>query len=580
MSRQNAVAAARGDRPFDLLIRDAQLVNVFTAEITPCDIGIVGNLIAAVAPANTLSPAEQVIDAGGRYATPGFIDGHVHNESSMCTPAEWARVIVPKGTTTVCTDPHEIGNVLGLPGIRYMLQASEGLPIRYYVTASSCVPAVPSVETAGATIQAAEMAQLLTWERVIAVAEAMDYMGLINQTGNITPIVETGHEFNVAIQGHAPGVVGPHLQAYLAATGPRASDHEAVMPDEMLEKVRAGMLLFARISSYLDVSDALVATLQQVPDSRLFGFCSDDVFPHDLLRHGHLDYGLRHLIAKGIDPVRVIQMATINVANYYGLHGHGAIGPGYLADILLLDNLEEISVTDVIVDGRHVVAAGEWQVALEQPIPPLLDNTVHLPELDENAFWPALNAADGSVEVNAIDMSQLLTNVQQVELEVSDGRVRLPLPEDVCLGSVVPRHGQGTAPSLAFLSGYGLQRGALATTVAHDSHNLVIIGKDPTSMLTAARAIDEMQGGLVAVDGDEVIASLALPIAGLMSPDSVAEITAQLNAYTAKLPELGLPPMFPLTLLVLALPVFPFVRLSDKGMVDVATQQFIPITNG
>jgi adenine deaminase len=580
MSRFDAVAAARGDRPFDLLIRNVRLVNVFTAEILPSDIGIVGNLIAAVAPANTLGPAENVIEGGGRYATPGFIDGHVHNESSMVTPAEWARVIVPKGTTTVCTDPHEIGNVLGLPGIRYMLQASEGLPLRYYVAGSSCVPAVPSVETAGATIQAAEMAELLSWDRVIAVAEAMDYMGLITQTGNITPIVEKGHEFGVAIQGHAPGVVGPHLQAYLAATGPRGSDHESMMPDEMLEKVRAGMLLFARVSVYMDTSPSLVGAMQQVNDSRLFGFCTDDVFPHDLLREGHLDFGLRRIISHGVDPVRAIQMATINVANYYGLHGHGAIGPGYLADVLLLDDLEAISVTDVIVDGRHVVAGGEWQVPLEQPIPPLLDNTVRLPKLDEADFWPTLDAPDGPMQVNAIDMSQFLTSLKQLELEVSDDRVRLPLPDDICIASVVPRHGQGTTPSLAFLSGYGLQRGAVASTVAHDSHNLVIIGKDPASMLAAARAIAEMQGGFVAVDGDETIAALPLPIAGLMSPDSMADVAAQLQAFAAAVTQLGLPPMIPLTLIILALPVYPMIRLSDKGMVDVATQQLIPIAAG
>lgn len=578
MSRFDAVAAARGDRPFDLVIRDVQVVNVFTAEIIPGDIGIVGNLIAAVAPANTLGQAKQFIEGGGRYASPGFIDGHVHNESSMCTPAEWARVIVPKGTTTVCTDPHEIGNVMGLPGIRYMLEASEGLPLRYYVTGSSCVPAVPSVETAGATIRAAEMAEILSWDRVIAVAEAMDFMGLITQTGNITPIVETGHQSGVAIQGHAPGVVGSYLQAYLAATGPRASDHEAMMPDEMLEKVRAGMLLFARISVYLDIAPALAAVMKQIPDTRLFGFCTDDVFPHDLLREGHLDFGLRSMIAQGIEPVRAIQMATINVANYYGLHGHGAIGPGYLADILLLDDLEAISVTDVVVDGRHVVAGGEWQVSLEQPIPPLLDNTVHLPELNEDAFRPSFGAADGPIQANAIDMSQFMTSLKQVDLEVRDGLVALPLPDDVCIAAVVPRHGQGTPPSLAFVTGYGMQRGAVASTVAHDSHNLVIIGKDPASMLAAARAIAEMQGGFVAVDGDETLATLPLPIAGLMSPEPMAEVAAQLHAFAATLPQLGLPPMIPLTLLILALPVFPMIRLSDMGMVDVATQQLIPMT--
>lgn len=577
MTRKNVVAAARGEHPFDLFIKDAQLVNVLTAELSRVDIGVVGNRIAAVAPAGTLTPSGTVIEANGRYAAPGFIDGHVHNESSMCTPAEWARVIVPKGTTTVCTDPHEIGNVLGLPGIRYMLEASEGLPLRYFVTASSCIPAVPSVETAGATVTATEMAEMLAWDRVIAVAEAMDYMGLIQQVGNITPIVETGHRFGVPIEGHAPGLVGPHLQAYLAAAGPRATDHESFTPEEMVEKVRSGMMVYARACTYLDGTPQIAAALPQVPDTRLFGFCTDDILPHDLFRMGHLEYGMRQLIGHGADPIRVYQMATINVAQHYGLHGLGAIAPGWLADIVLLDDLEAVSVTDVVVDGRHVVANKEWQVAIEEPVPPLTKNTVHLPTLSVDDFIPYLGGENGTVQVNAIDATALLTTLTTIELDVVEGKVRFPLPDGISLAAVTPRHGQGTPPSLAFLSGYPIERGAIASTIAHDSHNLLIIGKEPQAMLAAAQAIAEMQGGMVAVSGEEVIGAVPLPIAGLMSAEPAEVVARQLEAFFDTMPQLGLPAGFPMPVVVLALPVAPFVRLTDKGMVDVATQQLIPM---
>ena len=577
MTRKNAVAAARGDQPFDLVLRDVQLINVFTAELSRSDIGIVGNLIAAVGPANTLGAAHAVIEGNGCYAAPGFIDGHVHNESSMCTPAQWARVIVPKGTTTVLTDPHEIGNVLGLPGIRYMLEASEGLPYRYYVTASSCIPAVPSVETAGATVTDKEMEEMLAWDRVMAVAEAMDYPGLIQQSGNITPIVEAGHRREVPIEGHAPGVVDTQLQAYLAAAGPRSSDHEAITTEEMLEKVRAGMMVYARASSYRDGTAEIAAAMNEVDDWRLFGFCTDDILPHDLLRMGHMEYGMRRLIDHGTDPVRVIQMATINVAAHYGLHGIGAIAPGWLADLVLLDDLESVSVTNVIVDGKLIVAGGEWQVEVEEPVPPLMEHTVHLQALSVDGFLPSFPLREGKVRVNAIDASQLFTSLTSIELDVEDGKLLLPLPADISMAAIVPRHGQKSPPSLAFLSGYPLRGGAIASTIAHDSHNLAIIGKTPEAMLAAAHAIHEMQGGLVAVEGIEVLASVLLPIAGLMSAEPVPVIAEQLEGFINALPQLGLTAEFPLPLVALALPVIPEVRLSDKGIVNVATQQLIPM---
>jgi len=578
-TRKEAVTSARGDQPFDLAIRNVQLINVLTAEIYAADIGIRGERIAYTAPAD-LAPirAGRVIDGTGLWASPGFIDGHVHNESSMCTPARWAETILPMGTTTVCTDPHEIGNVLGMRGVQYMLEASQGLPLRYYVTAPSCVPAVPNLESAGATFTDREVAEMLRWERVIAIAEAMDFVGLVNQAGKIAPIVEAGHRAGVPIEGHAPGVSGRFLQAYLAATGPRASDHESVTGDNMLEKVRAGAMVYARISWFVDIIPDLVRAIRAVADPRMFGFCTDDIHPNSLIQSGHLDYGMRALIAAGIDPVRVYQMATINVAQHYGLWGLGAIAPGWLADLVLLDDLEVVRVRHVITGGQMRVENGLLLAPVSEPVPPLLENTMNLPQgLSVESFTPKGNWA-GHIRVNAINLTNMVdTRLEVVELPVQDGRVSFPLPENVAMAAVVGRHGQGRPPSLAFVTGYPIQRGAIASTVSHDSHNLVIIGKTPQDLYRAAQALTDCGGGLAAVRDGQVLESVPLPIAGLMSPLPVSDIAGQLDRFDAAMPALGLPPFFPITLIALALPVIPHIRLTDIGMVDILTQQFVPM---
>jgi len=575
-SRKNLVASARGDVEFDLAVTNAKLINVLTKEVQEVDIGISGERIALVAPRGkyTIS-AKQNIDAQRLYVCPGFIDGHVHNESSMCTPAQWAKVIVPRGTTTVCTDPHEIGNVLGLKGIRYLLDACKGLPLRYYVTVPSCIPAVPSVETAGATFTYIEVEEVLGWESVVAIAEAMDYPGAINQTGNITPIIETGHIHKVPIEGHAPGVVGRDLQAYLAATGPRSSDHESITAEEMLEKVRAGMMVYARASTFLDGTPEIAKALKEVVDVRMFGFCTDDILPHHLMEHGHLDHGIRHLIAHGVDPITAIQMATINVAQHFGLRGHGAVAPGWLADLLVLEDLENVAVKHVIADGQLVVEDGKRVVPIEEPVDALTENSVKLPQLSVEDFYLQAPGSDGQVTVNAMDMSQIFTKLVKIEVQSKSGRIQYPLPDKVSVASIIPRHGQGTPPSLAFVYNYPIGEGAIASTISHDSHNLAIIGTSPEDMLAAAKALQESKGGLVAVIKGKVVSLVPLPIAGLMSPLPVPEIAQKVRSFEESLPELGLPQVFPLHLIVMALPVIPEVSLTDKGLVDVATQEVI-----
>jgi len=569
-TRNKLVAVARGDERPHIVIKNVTLVNVLTGTLDgPVDISIHGNRVASVSPANSSTYGDQIIDGTGMFAAPGFVDGHVHNESSMCTPAHWAQIIVPRGTTTVFTDPHEIGNVMGIRGVEYMIAASRGLPLRYFITAPSCVPAVPSVESAGAEFHALEMRQLLGLDRVVAIAEAMNYVQIIHQTGDITPIVEAGHERGVPIEGHAPGLMGSDLQAYLAATGPRSSDHESLDAEEMLQKVQAGMMVYARYSTFRDTTPAITQAIGHVSDHRLFGFCTDDIMPHDLLSYGHLDRGMRALIACGVNPLVVYQMATINVAQHYGISSLGAIAPGWLADIVLVDHLENVDVRYVIVDGQLVVNNHEWVIPFGEPVPPLLEDTVRIPSLTVESF--ALPY--GLTHVHAIDMRQFITELTVVDLP-SDGT----LPEGISIASIVPRHGQGTSPSLAVLSGYPIEQGAIASTVSHDSHNMAIIGKNITDMLLAALELKRLGGGVTAVLNGAVLASLPLPIAGLMSPLPVQKSAAQIQKLAEVMPQLGLPPVFPINVIALALPAFPGYRITDKGLVEVATQTFIPLT--
>ncbi|MGE5224530.1 MAG: adenine deaminase [Omnitrophica WOR_2 bacterium] len=576
--RRQLVAVARGDAQPDILIQNVTLYNVLTATIDAVDIGILGNRIAFVIPAGTSGgEAGRVIDGHDLYAVPGFVDGHVHNESSMVTPAQWARVLLRRGTTTVFTDPHEIGNVMGLPGIRYMQAASQGLPMRYYITAPSCVPAVPSLETAGATITHAEMRELLSWERVVAVAEAMDFPGLIYQGGNITPISQVAHELGKGIEGHAPGVVGRMLQAYLAAAGPSASDHESSLTNEMLEKVHSGMMVYAKSSTFVNDTTEIAAALKQVNDTRMFGLCTDDIMPHHLLEHGHMNYGIQQLIASGVPAMTAYQMATINVASHYRIPGLGGIAPGWLADIVLLRDIEQVQVEHVISDGRIVVNHGRLVVEIAEPVEPITENSVRIPSLSEQdfVFQPG---GSGEMVFNGLNLASIFTMPATIKVTVQDGRVAFPLPEGVSLAAIVPRHNQGTRPSLALACGYALKEGAVASTVSHDSHNLAVIGRNPADMLAAAQELKRVGGGLTAVKNGAVLATLPLPVAGLMNPSPVEEVAAQLERYEACLPEIGLPKAFPSDLLALALPVVPMVRLTDRGLVDVATQKFIPQT--
>lgn len=576
MSRTALVEAARGDRPLDLVIRGGQLLNVYTGEVYRADIGIFGDRIAVVDRAGELGiSAAHELDARGLTAIPGLIDTHVHIESTMVTPPNFARGVLPFGTTTVVIDPHEIGNVSGRAGVEYMLKASEGLPLRVYITIPSCVPAVLGRETAGAEFGAAEVAEMLAWPRAIGVAELMDYPGIVRQEPRMAAIAEAGLAMGKALEGHAPLLAGRELAAYLAAGVD--SDHESRSWQEMVEKLRLGMWIYCRENTFRRTAEYLARALREIPQPWNVAVCTDDIDPADLLDHGHMDRGLRVLIEHGVDPALAIRFATLNGAQRYGLHDLGAIAPGKLADIVLVESLRDLRARVVLAGGQVVARDGAMLADFADPAPPPLENSVHIQPLSAEQFELRRPGAEGPTTLRVIDIDpNRTTRLGEATLPFRAGQLALPLPEGMLLLSVVPRHGQAHPPTLALLRGLGLREGALATTVAHDSHNLIVAGRTPADMLAAAQAVADMGGGAALASGEQLLATVRLPVAGLMSAEPVQTVAAEVRAFNARARELGLGGTSPvLAISSLALPVAPFIRITDLGVVDVLTQEFV-----
>jgi adenine deaminase len=576
MSRAALIQAARGDVPLDLLIRGADVVNVFTLEILKADIGILGNRIAIVDYGAKLNlKAHTILEAEGLIATPGLIDTHVHIESSFVTPSEFAKGVLPFGTTTVVIDPHEICNVLGLEGFQYMLEASANLPLRVYLTVPSSVPSVPHLESAGATFEAPDIAQMLREPRVVGVAELMDYSGVIHQQARTAAIVEAGLVSGKALEGHAPLIEGLDLAAYMAAGV--GSDHECRSAPEMLEKIRAGMWVYGRENTFRHTVGFLAEALKTVPNAVNVALCTDDTDPDDLIRHGHLNRGLRILLEHGVPTAKAVQIATLNAATRFGLHELGAIASGRYADILLFEQLTDFNPKMVITNGKIVARDGKLGTEIRQTTPAPKQNTVRIGKVTELDFIPKQNDLTGltNLPILEIDVNRATTLSNQ-EMMFRNGLLEFPLPKDLLLLSVVPRHGQAHPPSLCLLRGLGLQNGALATTIAHDSHNLIVVGNNPNDMLCAVKAIQTMQGGAVLVSSGQIKASVPLVIAGLLSEKSILEVATEVNTFNTVAREYGIGGASPiLCISSLALPVAPFYRLTDFGLVNTISQEFI-----
>lgn len=558
---------ARGEEKADLLLKNGLAVNVFTGEVLRADVAVASGLIVGVGDGYE---ARKTIDLAGRIVCPGFIDGHLHIESTMLTPYQFARAVVPRGTTAVVCDPHEIANVLGLDGVRYMLEASEGLPLTAFVMASSCVPAT-HLETAGATLTADDLATLFDHPRVLGLAEMMNFPGVLFCAPDVLAKLKMARARGVPIDGHSPGLTGRDLQAYVAA-GIR-SDHECTQLEEAREKLRAGMYLLIREGT---TEHNLVELLPVVTpeNARRCLFVSDDRHPDDLMDKGHMDYSIRLAVREGLNPVTAIQMVTLNAAERFRLWDRGAVAPGYRADLVILDSLENLNVEKVFSDGRLVAESGEM-LPLTPPKAVALPPSV---KVDWDGLSFAVPATGDRARVIGIVEGQVGTAALELPVKRENGLAVADVERDILKLAVIERHNATGNVGLGFVKGLGLQRGALASTVAHDSHNLIVIGMNDADMLAAARAVAGMGGGLAAVAGGQVVGQLPLPVAGLMSEEPLETVRAKMDGLLAAARDLGSPLHNPfMTLSFLALPVIPTLKLTDKGLVDVNKFDFVPL---
>jgi adenine deaminase len=581
MTRIELIEAARGDRPLDTVIKNVNLINVFTCEIYPADIGIYGDRVALVGPANVFDlQAKKVIDGTGKWASPGFVDSHLHIESTMVTPANYAAAVLPFGTTTSIIDPHEIANVMGMEGVRYMVEASEGLPLRVYISIPTCVPSVPGKETSGADFGADKIAEMLTWPRVIAEAEVMDYMGVVKGSPRMTAIVQAGLDANVTIQGHSPLLMGRDLNAYAAAG--IDNDHELRRGNEGLEKLRLGILPLLKLGSFGNHIKNILPTIKEVPFLEI-ALCTDDVHPGDIIEHGHMNRVIKEVISHGIDPARAFRYATLVGARNYALKDHGAIAPGYLADIVLLTDLEDVVVSDVFVNGKQVSKNGKLIISIPEPKVSIKSTNsvqLHTP-LTLDMFTLKAPIKEGEVDVNTIVYEpSRLTHLDVLTIPVVDYQLQLDaLDTDMCFITVVPRHGQKHSPQTVVLKGLEWRRGTMAMTIAHDSHNLIVAGHDPSDMLLAARELEKCGGGVAFVDKGKVLGKVELPLAGLMSSKPVSDLAVEIAALDEIARRLGVEAPSPaLAIVGLALVVAPRIRVSDLvGLFDTLEQIAVPI---
>ncbi len=530
--RARAVQAARGSARFDLLLTGGVVVDVATGELRAADIGIVGPLIASVHPTGTREDADAIEDVAGRFLAPGFIDSHLHYESSLMAPADYAAIVVPAGTTTCVWDPHELANVLGLEGVRWAIEAARGLPLRTLIAAPSCVPSAPGLERAGAEIHAAEMAQMLAWPEVVGVAEVMDMAGVLRGTAHMAGIVGAGLASGKNVNGHARGLIEAELQAY--ATAGVSSDHEITAAEDFLQKLRAGLTVELRGShdQVLPGAIAALATLPLLPPNLVL--CTDDVFPDELVAKGGLRDTIARVVARGLSPISAIRLATLHAAMRLKRDDLGLIAPGRRADIVVLSDLTSVAVDRVVVDGALVARGGALLT------PPTrhnisLPSSMHLAAQPEAAFRVRVEGVrDGHARLRKIIGSRF-TRWGEVEVEVRNGYA-IPPPGHAVL-TIIHRHGKAEPlPQTCFTDGWGELRGAIATTIAHDSHNLLVLGSNTSDMAAAANALIAAGGGMAVAQGGaesgEVTALLPLPIAGLLAttpPWATAEAFARLR---------------------------------------------------
>jgi adenine deaminase len=556
---QKLISVAKGDATADLILANARVVNTFNGEVEKVDIAVYDGLIAGI---GEYRLAKEVIDLNGKYLAPGLINGHTHLESSMLDVGQYAWAVVPRGTTAIVTDLHEIANVCGLRGVRYVLDSARRLPFDLFLMAPSCVPAT-RLETSGAKVTPADIKKMLRYRNCIGLGEVMDYPGVL--AGHVAILKKIASAPGRVIDGHAPGVRGKNLNAYIAA-GIR-SDHESVSLGEAVEKLRRGMYVMIREGSSEKNLEALLPLVTDKTYPRCF-FVVDDRSGADILHDGDIDAVVRKAIKLGLDPVRAIQMATINTAAYFRLDRLGAIAPGYFANLIVLDSLPGFRVDTVFYQGRLVARGGKPLFSLPKARGNRLTHTVNVKPFSTDAL--KLRAKGETQPVIEVVPGQIITRKKLIKVNTVNGFVMADTDRDILKSVVVERHRATGHIGIGMVTGFGLKKGALASSIAHDSHNIVAVGVSDRDIFAAIKELERLQGGLVAIVDGKVIASLATPVAGLLSPDPLETVVAGLERLEQAARDLGATLPSPFSVLsFLALPVIPELRLTDLGLVDV-----------
>jgi adenine deaminase len=561
------ILTARRETPADLVLKQGRVVNVFSGEIQERDVALHDGVIVGLGRAYQ---GKEEIEVKGKWIIPGLIDAHLHIESTMLVPSRLATALLPHGTTTIVADPHEIGNVMGMEGIKFMLTESASAPIDIFFMAPSCIPAT-QLETGGARLEASELEELKNEARILGLAEMMNFPGVLMGTPEV--LQKLALFGDKIIDGHAPSLRGYDLQAYVTA-GMR-SDHETTDRTEGMEKVNSGMMLMIREgTSAKNLEDLLPMVTPE--NARRFCFVSDDLHPQEIRKRGHLNFVIRKAIDLGLNPVRAIQMATLNPAEYFGLKDRGAVAPGFRADLAILNDLEGFEVDKVFKGGKRLVDGGKWI-----DFPYLEDESVPLRSMNVAALsWEHFRIPHEDKRARIIELipGQVLTGIRYEHVKSDKGWVQSDLERDILKLAVVERHKATGNIGLGLVTGFGLDAGALASSVAHDSHNLIAIGVSEQEIWRSIEEVKEMGGGMAVIRDEKVLARVPLDIAGLMSRESLEGLTEKLDELSRATFSLGcsVPEPF-MSLSFLALPVIPKLKLTDLGLVDVEKFSLVPL---
>ncbi len=550
-----------------MVLKNAEVFHVYTGEFILCDIAIADGYIAGT---GSYFGIEE-IDMQGRYITPGFIDAHVHIESSMLTPYQFAKAALPCGVTTIVTDPHEIANVCGAKGIQYMLDATEQLPLNVYFMLPSCVPAT-DFEDSGAVLLAEDLEPFMEHPRVLGLAEVMNAPGVLQQDENVMAKLDMAGKGR--IDGHAPGLTSSQLMGYAAAG--ITTDHECITKEQALDRLRAGIKVMLREGTAAKNMRSLLPTVN--PDTApYFMFCADDKIPAELLDSGYINYMVKTAIEEGVSVANALQIATINAARHYGIKDAGAILPGRKADLLVFDNLDEWKPRQVYKDGRLAVDNGQLLQEGRNCDSSSLEHTVNLATVTVESFRLPLKTE--MANVIGLVPYQIVTNKAALSVKRVDGCAVSDVENDILKLAVLERHHATGNIGLGLVKGFGLKRGALASTVGHDSHNLIVIGTNDEDMLAAVQELQRIGGGICIAEDGQIRGVLPLPVGGLMTNEPALMVAKQQAEMIALAREMGVPEFYSpfLTLAFLSLPVIPSLKLTDRGLVDVDSFKFIPL---